>query len=140
MRLAAYPDTGNQALNGRAPVIDMFNTISLYDLMKGVLVNPLENPEKKCFTVDDLIPFARTLVALGNMSQHDTKGAPLIILGINDPRFHVMPNESTAAEILYEIWKAGRDGSSMNNQYNCSVFGARITAAGYTRKIAFEFN
>lgn len=112
-------------------IADMFATISLYDLMVGVLVNPRHDNE---ILDDDLIQFARVLIALGNMSNTDTKCAPYVILNIKDVCFHDCTAEAdlVLAGLLRKILNAQREKSLPGEIYNCSDFGARITDAGYS--------
>ncbi len=128
--LSCFPEKNNTYANGQyKSVVDMFATISLYDLIHGVLINPTgHNP----ISDEDYLQFSRVIIALSDMSNGDTKSAPYIILGINDNRFHINTDESVLAEILKEINEAGYKKSLPGEKYNCSDFGARITDAGYS--------
>lgn len=123
--LSHFPDKNNSLTN--KSVADMFSTISLFDLIEGVLVNPrghIQIPE------DDFLQFARVLIALGDMSNGDTRSAPYIILGIQNDNFHANPCESVLAQLLDTIWKEGRSASLPGGKYHCGDYGARITDAG----------
>ncbi len=128
--LSCFPEKNNTYAYGQyKSVVDMFATISLYDLIRGVLINPIgHNP----ISDEDYLQFSRVIIALSDMSNGDTKSAPYIILGINDNRFHINADASVLAEILKEINDAGYKKSLPGEKYNCSDFGARITDAGYS--------
>ena len=128
--LSWFHERNNEYANGQyKSVADMFSTISLYDLIRGVLVNPLG-----CTMIsdEDFLQFARVLIALSDMSNGDTKSAPYVILGVNDDNFHRNTDESVLAELLNKIWIAGHEKSLPGKVYNCSDFGARITDAGHS--------
>lgn len=126
--LSYFPEEYNEYVNGQnKTVVDMFSTKSLFDLIQGVLVDPLKSNK---ISDDDLIQFARVLIALSDMSNGHTKGAPYIILSIRDDRFHENPNALVLAELLREILDAGRKNSLPGKKYNYSDFGVRITDAG----------
>lgn len=130
--LSHFPEGSNQVANNQhKSVADMFATISLYDLIVGVLVNPRQDDE---ISDNDLIQFARVLIALGNMSNTDTKCAPYVILNIKDICFHDCAAEAdlVLANLLKKILEAKREKSLPKQKYNCSDFGARITDAGYS--------
>ncbi len=128
--LSYYPDRDIKSVGGKCKsVVDMFLTISLFDLINGVLVNPKGN---KNIPKEDFIAFSRVLIALSDMSNGDTKSAPYVILGINDSNFHSNTNEQVLAELLNTIWESGKENSLPGKKYNCSDFGARITDAGYS--------
>lgn len=127
--LSYFPDEHNIARNHDKLIVDMFSTVSLYDLIKGVLVSPLENKE---ILDDDFVQFARVLIALSDMSNGDTKSAPYVVLGVNDEHFHMESCDLVLAELLKKIWNEGHEKSVPGQKYNCSDFGVRITDAGYS--------
>lgn len=94
---------------------------------KHALVDPLKSNK---ISNEDLVQFARVLIALSDMSNGDTKGAPYVILSIRDDRFHENPNALVLAELLNKILEAGYEASLPGKKYNCSDFGTRITDAG----------
>ncbi len=127
--LSYFPDKNNILVNKRSKkVVDMFSTISLYNLVNGVLFNP--NGES-IVTDKDYLIFAKVLIALSDMSNEDTKSAPYIILGVNDKNFHNHPSEDVFAYLLKEILKAGPNKSLPGGKYDYGDFGVRITDAGY---------
>lgn len=126
--LSYFPEEYNEYVNGQnKTVVDMFSTRSLFDLVQGVLVDPLKSNK---ISNEDLVQFARVLIALSDMSNGDTKGAPYVILSIRDDRFHENPNALVLAELLNKILEAGYEASLPGEKYNCSDFGTRITDAG----------
>lgn len=128
--LSCFPEKNKQYTTDQyRSVVDMFSTISLYDLIHGVLINP-RNSNK--ITSNDYLQFSRVLIALSDMSNGDTKSAPYVILGVKDDRFHMNADESVLAEILKEIDEAGPQKKLQGEKYNGSDFGARITDAGYS--------
>lgn len=126
--LSWFVDENNRTASGQSKsVVEMFSTISLFDLIKGVLINPLGHNE---ISKDDFQQLSRVLMALSDMSNGDTRSAPYVILGVNDDRYHADADNATLADILEKIWKAGPEKSLPGKQYNCSDYGARITDAG----------
>lgn len=120
---------------GEKTVVEMFKTISLYELIKGVLLDPVQRDrvnEGLCVTLKEgqLRPFARVLLALSNMSNVETKSAPYVILNINKKDFGAGTTPDTFARILKMIWDKGEEEST-DGEYNCHFFGARITDAGH---------
>lgn len=111
------------------PALEMFETVPLYNLVKGVLFNPSQN---NLISDNDYIQLARVLIALGDMSNEDTKSAPYVILEILDNDFHVSTNEQTLAKLLRTIYEAGEKESLPDEKYNFRDFGVRITDAGYS--------
>lgn len=112
-------------------VVEMFNSISLYELIKGVMLNPKQREEKNAqLTQKQLQPFARVLIALSNVSNNETKSAPYVILNIKRQQFHDNPTEEFFASLLLEIWNKGERESSVG-EYTSDYYGARITDAGY---------
>lgn len=130
--LSYFPDVNNKYGNSGKAIseIDMFTSISLYKLIEGVLINPLQEDK---ISDDDFLQFAKVLLALGDMSHVHTKSAPYVILAINDKEFHsnTAEPEAVLAEIMKKIWKAGKDKSN-SKDYISNNFSARITTAGYT--------
>ena len=126
--LSCFPDNNTNLENGkRKSVIDMFSTMSLFDLMVGVF----RDPAGKChITDDDYLQLAKVLLALGNMSNDETKSAPFIILGVKDLNYQ--SNEHALKQLLKKIYSTGKEASAPGGQYNCSDFGARITDAGHS--------
>lgn len=125
--LSHYPEE-RENVNGRTKsVADMFMTRSLYDLIKGVLVNPQGYTQ---ISDDEFLQFARVLIALSDMSNGDTKSAPYVILSVKDDNFHRTADETVLAEILKKIWNDGPRKSEPLQEYNFCDFGARITDAG----------
>lgn len=128
--LSNFTDEKNKDTNGqRKMVVDMFSTLSIYNLIKGVLINPRGDDK---ITDDDFIQLSKVLIALSDMSNGDTKSAPYVILGIYDTNFHLRPDASVLSKILKDIWEAGEEKSELGQKYNCSDYGARITDAGYS--------
>ena len=126
--LSCFPEEYNENINGQCrSVVDMFSTLSLFDLMQGVFTNPRGHLE---ISENIILQFARVLLSLSDMSNGDTKSAPYIILGINDNDFHRNTDEYVLAEILNRILVSGREESLPGKKYNCSDFGVRITDAG----------
>ena len=126
--LSHFPDKNNNSTNSQHKAIaDMFSTLSLYDLIEGVLVDPRGH---KQIPSDDFSQLARVLIALGDMSNGDTRSAPYIILGIKDDNFHANPYDSVLAELLKKIWEEGRSESLPGGKYHSGDYGVRITDAG----------
>ena len=126
--LSHFPDKNNSSINSQhKSVSDMFSTISLFDLIEGVLVDPQGH---RNISDDDYLQLARVLIALGDMSNGDTRGAPFIILGIRDDNFHKRPDAQVLAELLKTIWNEGRSASNLGGKYHCGDFGVRLTDAG----------
>lgn len=128
--LSHFPDkTDRHDANQCKTVSEMFSTRSLYDLINGVLVNPrgVEQTSR-----DDFLQLATVLIALGDMSNEDTRSAPYVILNVNDNHFHANPEELVFADLLNTIWKEGYEKSLLGQKYNCGEYGVRITDAGYT--------
>jgi hypothetical protein len=111
----------------RKTVADMFMTRSLYDLVSGVMINPIES---NTIDKDDYLQFARVLIALSDMSNEDTKSAPYVILGVNNTEFNESTDESVLADILEKIIEAGSEESKQGKKYDCGDYGARINDAG----------
>ena len=106
-------------------------TKSLFDLMAGIFLNPVEHSDKILTRDDHFYPLAKVLLALGNMAHSATKAAPMIILSINDPRHNSTDPENDLAAILSEIWDAGEQESrGAESKYNCSDYGVRLTESG----------
>jgi hypothetical protein len=122
-----FPDKSTSSTSQHKSIADMFSTLSLYDLIEGVLVDPRGHKE---IPEDDFLQFARVLIALGDMSNGDTKSAPYVILGIRDNNFHANPYDSVLAELLKKIWKEGRSESLPGGKYHSGDYGVRITDAG----------
>lgn len=128
--LSAFPDVNNITENGkRKSVVDMFSTISIYDLINGIFTNPKGDNK---ISDNDYVELARVLISLSDMSNADTRSAPYIILGINDARFHANACPDVLADILREIFQAGETYSLPDRKYNYNDFGVRITDAGYS--------
>lgn len=126
--LSHFPDKNNSSPTSKhKAVADMFATLSCFDLIEGVLVDPRGHNQ---IPTDDFLQLARVLIALGDMSNGDTKSAPYIILGIKDYDFHENPNDSVLAELLENIWKEGRSACLPCGKYNADDYGVRITDAG----------
>lgn len=126
--LTYFPDINSYSnISRNKAVVDMYATISLYELINGVLKNPLNDNNIRD---DDFLYLARVLIALSDMSFMDTKGAPYIFLGVNDDSYKKNPKERTLAKILKKIWDSGPDESDLDGEYNCNDFGVRITSAG----------
>lgn len=127
--LSNFPDRNNTNINSQHKSVgDMFETLSLYDLIDGVLVDPQGN---KKISEDDFLHIARVLIALGDMSNGDTRSAPYIILSIKDSGFHANPYETVLAELLNTIWQEGREKSLHGKKYHCGDYGVRLTDAGH---------
>lgn len=127
--LSQFPDRNNKNINNHhKSLADMFATLSLYDLIKGVLVDPKGHKEIK---KDEFLQLARVLIALGDMSNGDTRSAPYIILNIRDDNFHKNPYESVLAELLSKIWDEKYEKSLPGQKYHCGDYGVRITDAGH---------
>lgn len=126
--LSYFPDRNNRSDGSKhKAVADMFSTLSLYDLIEGVLVDPRGH---KKISEDAFLQFARVLIALGDMSNGETKSAPYVILGIKDSNFHENPNDSVLAELLAKIWDEGCSESLSGGKYSSDNYGVRITDAG----------
>lgn len=125
----------------------MFETLSLYELMKRIFINPAElnnaninvdNDVSKIVSNPNIVgnadPFmvlATALTALANMNNYIRKCAPFIILGVKDPRYDSPLPEEELADILKEIWQAGEMESRNNRKYNRIDYGIRLTEAGH---------
>lgn len=126
--LSHFPDkTNGSADSQHKPVADMFSTLSLFDLIEGVLVDPKGRNKISEETFQD---FARVLIALGDMSNGDTRSAPYIILGVKDDNFNAHPYAPVLAELLKKIREEGRSESLPGGKYNIGDYGVRITDAG----------
>lgn len=124
----SYYSDDNPATSQYKPIVDMFSTISLYHLIRGVLVNPLNEVD---LSGDNFAQFARVLIALSDMSNGDTRSAPFVILNIKNSNFHKNTSASVLAELLKKIWNAGETESGDGKEYNKCDYGVRITDAGY---------
>lgn len=125
--LSYFPEE-RENINGRKKsVADMFMTLSLYELIEGVLVNPQGYIQ---ISNNEFLQFARVLIALSDMSNGDTKSAPYVILSVKDDSFHKTADEAILAEILKKIWESGSQKSAPLEEYSPYDFGARITDAG----------
>lgn len=111
------------------PVDIMFSTVSLYNVVKDVIVGSREHSE---ITKDGLMPLARVILALCDMLNDDTKGAPYAILGIKNSEFHRNPTAEKLSEILKRIIDAGEEDSLEGSRYNSIDYGLRLTDAGYS--------
>jgi len=122
--------------------IEMFDTISLYDLMCVVFLNPKENNKKQLSLQYHFEPLAKVLTSLGDMSYKRTKRAPMLILDVDDPRNNINNPEQGLAIILEEIWESGAKESSNEGRYNNSDFGVHLTTAGdmFVRDIQPSFS
>ena len=127
--LSSYAEDDNLNNDINKSVDDMFSTLSLFDLIKGVLINPTG---KNVIKDEDYLQLSKVLISLSNMSFSETRCAPYIILSINDTNFHSTPNEITLKKLLIDIYAAGPDKSSPGQEFNCSQFGVRLTEAGYS--------
>lgn len=127
--LSNFPEENTFTENVGKTVIDMFSTLSLYDLVEGVLINPTRKNKIK---ENDFLQLSKVLLSLSNMSYDDTKSAPYVILCIRDSNFHINTYESVLAAILKKIWDAGKEKSLPGEEYNNCDFGIRITDAGYS--------
>lgn len=128
--LSCFPDANNISENGKSKsVVDMFATLPLYELIRGVLINPVGKNE---IADKDFLQLARVLISLSDMSYGHTKSAPYVILGVNDKNFHRSPCEAVLSQLLKKIFQAGYEESLPGAVYNCSDFGVRITDAGYS--------
>lgn len=128
--LSYYPDSNNVSDSGKSKsVIEMFSTISLFELMNGLFINPKKEDQS---SDEVFLQLAKVLIALSDMSNADTKSAPYIILGIDNDRFHMNTHDSVLADILKEIWNAGASESLPGKLYNSTDYGVRITDAGHS--------
>ena len=112
-----------------------FEVKPLYDVMNILFTNPdnkLMTPKKQPSANEtiDFIPLATVLIALGDTLHKETKGAPMIILDVDDKRMQHENPEEQLAVILKEIWGGGENESNADGRYKSSKFGARITDAG----------
>lgn len=124
--LSYFPDE----IHDNRTDIEMFATITLYSLIKGVLWDPVKKNELN--EIDDYLNLASVLIGLSDMSNDDTKGAPFAILGIKDENFHKDAKDIVLAGVLKQIWDAGEESSSEKGKYNFNDYGIRITSAGYS--------
>lgn len=108
---------------------EMFATIPLYSLIRGVLWDPVKRNEIRD---EDYLNLARVLIGLSDMSNDDTKGAPFAILGIKDENFHKTAKDTDLKDILKQIWETGEVSSSEKEKYNFNDYGIRITSGGYS--------
>jgi hypothetical protein len=131
--LSNCPDTTIYELdNGVSCGTNMFQTKSLYDLMKNVFVPPNKDNAVYILSRDDhFTPLARILSALSGFAQTITKSAPMIILDVDDKRMTSVTPEQDLATILQEIWEAGERKSIDSAQYGCSSYGLRLTDSGH---------
>lgn len=128
--LSYFIDENSTLENGKnKSVAEMFSTRSLYDLIEGVLVDP---SGKRIPSEEELLQLARVLMALSDMSNGDTKGAPFVLLFVKDENFHTNTYESVFANILQKIWQAGKKGSLPGEKYSYNDFGVRLNDAGYS--------
>ncbi|MBR1863603.1 MAG: hypothetical protein IJ806_05910 [Ruminococcus sp.] len=125
----SFDSKNMKGINRKKSIINMFETCSLYELIKGVLVNPTG---KDRITDDDYYNLAEVLLSLSDMSNSDTRSAPYIIMYINNSVFHNSPNASTFSTILKRIWEAGEKESRDQKPYDRSNYGVRINDAGYS--------
>ena len=128
--LSCYTDVNNRSNNGKSKAVsDMFATISLYDLMKGVFYNPVR---KWKVNEEIMLQFAKVLISLSNMSNGDTKCAPFIILGVKDMTFHEESSYESLASVLMEILNSINENKELKRKYNCCDYGVRLTDAGHS--------
>lgn len=128
--LSHFIDENNSTETGyKKSVANMFSTISLYDLVDGVLIDPSRSNKIKD---DEFLQLANVIIALSDMSNGDTKCAPFVILGVNDKNFNSKNYEEVLASILKRIYESGRDSSLPNHEYSSNDFGIRITDSGYS--------
>ena len=125
--LSRFPEYNTGETN--KSVLDMFETVSLFKLVKNVLYCPFR---KNKISEESYLQFARVLIALSDMSNDDTRSAPYVILGIKDDKFHESTDASTFAHILKRIYESGDERSRPEEIYNFRDYGARITDAGYS--------
>lgn len=110
----------------------MFATITVFELMKCVFLNPSESTKKTLNYNDHFLPLAKVLTSLGSMYHKATKAAPFIILDISDPRINSDDIENQIADILREIWDNGPEGKNSNkNGDNEKRYEVRLTEAGH---------
>lgn len=128
--LSLFPEK-NTFIDARdKSVIDMFSTISICELAKGVLVNPaVKIIAEANISQEDYKHFSKVLIALSNMSYYETKTAPFVILGIKDEKFDKNPTAENLTKLLVENMK---DYSSDDSNTYLSDFNVRITDAGYS--------
>ncbi|MCH5172528.1 MAG: hypothetical protein J1F31_06855 [Erysipelotrichales bacterium] len=128
--LSYYQDSNNDSDSEKSKsVVEIFSTISLFELMEGIFINPQKEDRS---TDNGFLQLAKVLIALSDMSNADTKSAPYIILGIDNDRFHMNTCDSVLADILREIWNAGPSDSLPGKKYNSTDYGVRITNAGHS--------
>lgn len=131
---------------GKTLKSNMYETVSLYKLMKQIFLSPNEidddNSSKKYHSssIDNnsniigqgatFSELATVLIALSNMNNYVNKSAPFVILGINDTRFNEDSSEEELTIILREIWDAGESINKNNSKYDKLNYGVRLTDAG----------
>ena len=132
--LSIHPEA--QAAEGDGvSMIDMYKTVSLYD----VITNVFTNPRRVCNIGDtEYSQLARVILAICNMSLKDTKGSPFAILSINDTDFHANSNVQSLASILKRIKNAGEAESLPKGIYNANDYGIRIIEAGISFLLDWE--
>lgn len=144
---------------GKTLKSNMYETVSLYKLMKQIFITPNEINNESISTkynsvcIDNNIniigqgctfsELASVLIALANMNNYVNKTAPFIILGVNDKRFNEESSEEELTIILKEIWDAGETFSKNNSKYDKLNYGVRLTDAGamfvYDIQASFSF-
>lgn len=130
--LSSFPEEDTFRNPKEKSVTDMFSTVSLRKFAIGVLSNTNHSNE---ITDDDFLQLSRVLIALGNMSFNETKGAPYIILVVKDERYCKNTIHSQLPYILGNIIKELVDSNynenDLSHECDCADYGVRITDAGY---------
>ena len=113
---------------------EMFDEVSLYDLVRGVLVPPMYRRETSSFSISEekYRAFGKTLIALANMDSDETKRSPYVILTVDDKNFHDSDDAVEALSgILERIVKSGKEDRKEKGKYEARKYNVRITEAGF---------
>ena len=127
--LSSFPEQNTFNDANDKSITDMFSTISIYDLVEGVLLDP---SHKNKISEEQYLQLSKVLLALSNMSYFETKSAPYIILGIKDSRFNQNTTPLQLARIIIDEMEKVNSGIKSKSDYDLVDFGVRITDAGYS--------
>lgn len=110
----------------------MFPTISLYKMITRVL----DTPQRRKIEDSEYMGLAKVLLAMGNMANGDTKGAPYIILNIDDDTFQEAPSVGKLAILLKRIKEKGNESAIYTN----AKYSVRITDAGISFLLDWQYS
>ncbi len=133
--LSYFSESGVLRTSAEKHSTEMFSSVSLYSLIKGVFINPVG---KGNISDADFLQFAKILLSLGDMSNDDTRAAPFIILDINNRDFHKGATEERFADLLKTIYNSGEQESADGHKYSRRNYSVRINEAGHSFLIDWQ--